>query len=151
LIKDGKVCLSLLGTWNGEKAESWNVQTSTLLQVLVSIQSLILVPQPFFNEPGYERQLGTEEGTTHSRQYNDKQRENTIHLGMVDMLKRPLKSFTRVIEAHFYLRQRYLTDLVDRYIDEARNSPGASRGHLERLERLSVELKERLAMLSPPV
>ena len=47
---DGKVCLSLLGTWYGESGESWNSQTSTLLQVLVSIQSLILVPEPFFNE-----------------------------------------------------------------------------------------------------
>lgn len=47
---DGKVCLSLLGTWDGDKGESWNSQTSTLLQVLVSIQSLILVPEPFFNE-----------------------------------------------------------------------------------------------------
>lgn len=47
---DGKVCLSLLGTWDGDRGESWNAQTSTLLQVLVSIQSLILVPQPFFNE-----------------------------------------------------------------------------------------------------
>ena len=47
---DGKVCLSLLGTWDGDRGESWNSQTSTLLQVLVSIQSLILVPEPFFNE-----------------------------------------------------------------------------------------------------
>ena len=36
----GKVCLSLLGTWAGP---SWVPGQSTLLQVLVSIQSLILV------------------------------------------------------------------------------------------------------------
>lgn len=35
----GKVCLSLLGTWEGP---SWDPQTSTLLQVLVSIQAMIL-------------------------------------------------------------------------------------------------------------
>jgi len=39
----GKVCLSLLGTWAGP---GWNPAKSTLLQVLVSIQSLILVPIP---------------------------------------------------------------------------------------------------------
>lgn len=54
-IPDGKVCLSLLGTWDGDRGESWNAQTSTLLQVLVSIQSLILVPQPWFNEVGCDR------------------------------------------------------------------------------------------------
>lgn len=36
----GKVCLSLLGTWQGP---GWVPQESTLLQVLLSIQSLILV------------------------------------------------------------------------------------------------------------
>lgn len=27
----------------------WNPESSTILQVLVSIQSLILVPEPYFN------------------------------------------------------------------------------------------------------
>jgi ubiquitin-protein ligase len=36
----GKVCLSLLGTWSGP---GWDPKRSTLLQVLVSIQSLIMV------------------------------------------------------------------------------------------------------------
>ena len=30
--------------------------------MLVSIQSMILTPDPVFNEPGYERIKGTEEG-----------------------------------------------------------------------------------------
>ena len=50
-----QVCLSLLGTWSGDQGERWHAKTSTLLQVLMSIQALILVPDPFFNEPGYER------------------------------------------------------------------------------------------------
>jgi ubiquitin-protein ligase len=45
LYENGKVCLSLLGTWTGAEGETWNKDTSTLLQVLVSIQSLIFVPQ----------------------------------------------------------------------------------------------------------
>ena len=52
LYNCGKVCLSLLGTWQGAQNETWDPKTSTLLQVLVSIQSLIFVPQPYFNEPG---------------------------------------------------------------------------------------------------
>ncbi|CAN0076319.1 unnamed protein product [Discosporangium mesarthrocarpum] len=107
LYADGKVCLSLLGTWDGEKGEIWNGNTSTLLQVLVSIQSLILVPEPFFNEPGYERQLGTKEGKISSQQYNDRQRENTIRLAMLDMLARPLSTFADVVKSHFYLRSRW--------------------------------------------
>jgi len=58
LYAEGKVCLSILGTWSGNAGESWNRDTSTLLQVLVSIQSLIMVPDPYFNEPGYEHDIG---------------------------------------------------------------------------------------------
>lgn len=53
LYNEGKVCLSLLGTWSGTDGENWNKDTSTLLQALISIQSLIFVSQPYFNEPGF--------------------------------------------------------------------------------------------------
>ena len=36
----------------------------------MSIQSLILVPEPYFNEPGYEQEIGTEPGEKHSAEYN---------------------------------------------------------------------------------
>jgi len=57
LYNCGKVCLSLLGTWSGSAGESWNPKTSSLLQILVSIQSLILVSEPYYNEPGYASTL----------------------------------------------------------------------------------------------
>lgn len=41
-----------------------------VLQVLISIQSLILVPDPYFNEPGYERSMNTATGKAASRDYN---------------------------------------------------------------------------------
>ena len=46
------MCLSLLGTWAGQRGEEWNDSTSSALQMLISIQSLILVTDPYFNEPG---------------------------------------------------------------------------------------------------
>merc|ERR1719436_1544660 len=58
LYESGKVCLSLLGTWEGTGGETWQPSVSNLLQVAVSIQSLIFVPNPYFNEPGYESSMG---------------------------------------------------------------------------------------------
>ena len=49
LYNCGKVCLSLLGTWSGAAGETWNPD-STLLQLFVSIQALIFVKEPYFNE-----------------------------------------------------------------------------------------------------
>lgn len=40
-------------------------------QVLVSIQGLVLVPKPYFNEAGYDRQTGTGEGERNSIVYNE--------------------------------------------------------------------------------
>lgn len=57
LYENGKVCISLLGTWSGRGSEIWG-PGSTLLQVIVSIQGLILVAEPYFNEAGYEKQKG---------------------------------------------------------------------------------------------
>ena len=54
--QDGKVCLSLLGTWSGP---GWIAGKSTLLQVLISIQSMILCDEPYLNEPGWANGGGT--------------------------------------------------------------------------------------------
>ena len=42
LYEDGKVCLSLLGTWNGP---GWDSKTSTVLQLLMSVLALVLVEE----------------------------------------------------------------------------------------------------------
>jgi len=71
LHTSGYICLSLLGTWKGEGVEIWNPNSSNLLQVLVSIQGLILgTDEPYFLEAGYDSKKGTEEGDKLSKVYN---------------------------------------------------------------------------------
>jgi len=70
--EEGKVCLSILGTWAGDKSETWSPTRSSLLQAFVSIQGLVLVKEPWFCEPAYEKLRGTEEGIVNSRLYNEK-------------------------------------------------------------------------------
>ena len=75
----GKVCLSLLGTWSGP---GWQPNQSTLLQVLVSIQGLILVPDPYYNEPGFEMQRNSKAGKAASKQYTLNIRRYTLQHAM---------------------------------------------------------------------
>ncbi|WCJ32185.1 Ubiquitin-conjugating enzyme family protein [Euphorbia peplus] len=101
LYNCGKVCLSLLGTWRGNKNENWQPRVSTALQVLVSIQALILNQKPFFNEPGYAAMDGTAQGEKSSLQYN----ENTFILSlktMVYSMKKPPKHFEDFVLGHFH-------------------------------------------------
>ena len=47
LYENGRVCLSLLGTWSGKGVEVWSSQ-SNMLQVVLSVQGLILGLLLFF-------------------------------------------------------------------------------------------------------
>uniref|UniRef100_A0A914V5Q6 UBC core domain-containing protein n=1 Tax=Plectus sambesii TaxID=2011161 RepID=A0A914V5Q6_9BILA len=114
LYDNGKVCLSLLGTWGGEQGESWSPGTSTLLQVLVSIQSLILIEDPYYNEPGYESQRGTPEGTRRSNSYNQDVRSNCAKWAILEQLKMPPPAFADVVREHYRLKR----DLVKQQLDE---------------------------------
>ncbi|WAR24443.1 BIRC6-like protein [Mya arenaria] len=105
LYNCGMVCLSLLGTWQGQGGEQWNEKTSTVLQVLVSIQSLILVPDPYFNEPGYEASMKSDEGKKASDDYNKSIRIHCINHAMVSMLQHPPPGFESVIRNHFHLKK----------------------------------------------
>ncbi|KAJ4309707.1 hypothetical protein N0V94_008805 [Neodidymelliopsis sp. IMI 364377] len=73
LYEDGKICLSLLGTWHtDERNESWSPAKSTLLQVLVSIMGLVLVKDPYYNEAGYDVQRSAPETKLSSALYTER-------------------------------------------------------------------------------
>jgi hypothetical protein len=109
------VCLSLLGTWQGAKNEQWDETTSTLLQVFVSIQALIFVEQPYFNEPSLERWIGTPVGWISSRVYNENLKPHTVRYAMVEMLTNPPKGFEEVIKTHFTLKREAILKQMSRW------------------------------------
>ncbi|KAG2681855.1 hypothetical protein I3760_11G163400 [Carya illinoinensis] len=101
LYNCGKVCLSLLNTWSGNKNEMWIPGVSTMLQVLVSIQGLILNTKPYFNEPAYANMGGSASGEMRSQQYN----EDIFILSLKTMMytmRRPPKHFEELVLGHFY-------------------------------------------------
>ncbi|KAI0561081.1 Ubiquitin-conjugating enzyme [Gracilaria domingensis] len=71
LYEDGKVCLSILGTWDGDDVESWDPRTSNLLRVLLSLQAFVFVEEPYYNEAGFGNQRGTSFGQNNSTGYNE--------------------------------------------------------------------------------
>jgi baculoviral IAP repeat-containing protein 6 len=121
LYSNGKVCLSLLGTWRGEKGESWIPEISTFFQVMISIQSLILVDEPYFNEPGYERTSNTPEGKKQSAIYNENIRYETIRVAMLGMLKNKPLSYEKFVEEHFKLKKNEIMNTVDKWYNESLN------------------------------
>ncbi|PWY80350.1 hypothetical protein BO94DRAFT_157352 [Aspergillus sclerotioniger CBS 115572] len=73
LYEDGKICLSILGTWpTRNPEENWSPTKSTVLQILVSIMGLVLVKDPFYNEAGYEALAAEGDRRVESTQYTEK-------------------------------------------------------------------------------
>lgn len=120
LYDNGKVCLSLLGTWSGSGGESWT-PNSTILQVLLSIQSLIFCEEPYFNEPGYERDRGNARGAEANNRYNEPVRFNTMKLAMVEQLKNPSYGFGEVIKNHFRLKKNDIYKKLDAWYEMSSN------------------------------
>ncbi|XP_054010480.1 baculoviral IAP repeat-containing protein 6 isoform X1 [Hylaeus anthracinus] len=116
LYNDGKVCLSVLNTWHGRPEEKWNAHTSSFLQVLVSIQSLILVSEPYFNEPGYERSRGTTSGAQSSQEYNANICQATAKWAMLDQIRNPCPCFKEIIHTHFWIKRHEIVAQLEGWI-----------------------------------
>ena len=83
LYKNGKVCVSILGTWSGP---GWT-SCMTLNTVLLSLQSL-LHSNPIQNEPGWENEIGEK-----SADYNELLKYYNIKVAIVDMITNPTYGF----------------------------------------------------------
>jgi len=101
LYTDGYVCLSLLGTWKGP---GWIPETSTLLQLLVSLQAMVFCEEPYCNEPGWYSSAGSEDSQHYSKQI----RKATALYAMLWHLngERAVPAyFEKVIKGYLYMKK----------------------------------------------
>ncbi|SMQ46394.1 unnamed protein product [Zymoseptoria tritici ST99CH_1A5] len=82
IYAEGKVCLSILGTWRGQPGEEWS-SAQGLESVLLSIQSL-MSSNPYENEPGYETAKKEEPNPS---AYIAKIRHETLRVSVVQRLE----------------------------------------------------------------
>ncbi|XP_075946417.1 ubiquitin-conjugating enzyme E2O isoform X1 [Anarhichas minor] len=123
LYDNGKVCVSLLGTWIGKGTERWTSKSS-LLQVLISIQGLILVNEPYYNEAGFDSDRGLQEGYENSRCYNEMALIKMVQ-SMTLLLRNPVEVFKQEIQEHFVSNGWRLVHRLDAWLEL---NDGAERG-----------------------
>ena len=106
---NGKVCLSILGTWSGP---SWT-HTMDITTVLLTIQSL-LDNNPLANEPGYEK-IVAEKNILYDN-YNKTIRYNTINSLILDRINTEFIDFdifkNTMIE-HFKKNNLYISNIIE--------------------------------------
>jgi ubiquitin-protein ligase len=116
LYKDGYVCLSLLGTWDGP---GWDPETSTILQILISIQAMIFCDWPYCNEPGW----GGNEGQPVAKKFNQLLQCATAWYAMHDFLvdeKAIPVYFRQVVWGHFTLNKAAVLRTLKAWLDHSR-------------------------------
>ncbi|KAJ5555867.1 hypothetical protein N7535_008298 [Penicillium sp. DV-2018c] len=87
LYANGKVCLSILGTWSGSRGEQWS-PAQGLESVLLSIQSL-LSANPYTLEPGFE-DADKERDKVNMKIYNAKISHENLRLAVITPLEQAL-------------------------------------------------------------
>ena len=124
----GKVCLSLLGTWRGSATENWDPKLSTILQVLVSVQAIIMSEDVYFNEPGFENEAGTVEGEKKNEGYSNIVRYANVKFAMLGQLKSPPRGFESVVKRHFYVKRFEIVKEVNHWLELAGSHEAAYTG-----------------------
>ncbi|KAI9829889.1 MAG: hypothetical protein M1826_005311 [Phylliscum demangeonii] len=84
IYASGKVCLSILGTWRGERGEEWS-SAQGLESILISMQSLMSA-NPYENEPGFEDSK-SEYDKKNIQHYILKIRHETLRISIIQRLE----------------------------------------------------------------
>ncbi|CAL5093426.1 unnamed protein product [Urochloa decumbens] len=117
LYPSGTVCLSLLNTFGGKGTELWSPESSSLLQVVVSIQGLVLTAQPYYNEANYAAQAGTPEGRRNELPYCENTYLVNLHT-MLYLIRRPPVGFEMFVRDHFCRRGQHVLRACEAYLHE---------------------------------
>jgi len=119
--------------WRGAAGENWNADTSSLSQLFISIAAIVMTDDPYFNEPGCEREAGTPDGQARNQGYANIVRWGTVKYAMLDQLKNPSKGFEDVIRNHFRIKKEKVLRTTGKWTEDSkRNSPPAQyTGHTQ--------------------
>ena len=152
LYVDGKVCLSILGTWSGP---GWS-SCLTLNSVLLSIQTL-LNENPLQNEPGFENETGHR-----SKKYNKILEYFNIKgatLKMINETPNTYDYFLPIMEKHFVKNIEFYRKYIDRNLKDENttvHSPIYNLHSILKIKKLSsnienlyFDLKKKLEITEP--
>ena len=146
LYVEGKVCLSILGTWSGP---SWT-SSQNLSTVLLSIQSL-LNENPIINEPGWTKYKNTNRSKSYNRVLTHQVMSVTVlkQLEIAELKeKSPFHRFFPIMKEHFcknfdwylcYLNDR--TELDEKIVCKTYQKPSKSGGVREKSAIFGISIK----------
>ena len=86
-----------------------------MLQIMLSIQSIVMNDYPYFNEPGYEREKKTSKKNSYSMDYNKRVRYDTLRVAIRDMLTSKTGDNRQMPESLQGMMKSYFCKNFERY------------------------------------
>jgi ubiquitin-protein ligase len=115
LYNCGHICLSIINTWAGRPEEQWNPESSTLLQVMLSIQSLVMDNNIIHKEPGFDKYPSN---CPENLTYQYEVKYGNIKYAMIKNIKKPPLGFDEVVRNHFKCKKEEILNTVYNWTKE---------------------------------
>jgi len=141
LYIDGKVCLSILGTWQGDPWTS----VMTIKTIILSIMALVMTGEPLRNEPGLESSSADKIET-----YNQIVEYASLHI-LVNQISHPSEMFAPLLKnmkSQFIKDYPTLIEKVDKLIRSENNQKTVKISYHSQTATLDYDsLKKRIQEL----
>ncbi|KAG1673435.1 hypothetical protein FOA52_002200 [Chlamydomonas sp. UWO 241] len=123
--------------------------------VLLSISALVIMPHPFFNEPGFAHMVSTPQGQARSKTYNEGIRCHTLKTAVLLAAQAAAginpgsglpgwATFKEAITAYYRAKRANIECTCDAWVAES-----ASAAHKKSMESMTANIKHALACLAP--
>lgn len=119
LYSNGYVCLSIINTWSGRPEEQWNPSSSTLLQVMLSIQSLVMDNDILQKEPSFHN---LPRNSPENLGYQQEVMYGNIKFAMIDMIRNPPIGMEEIVRNHFKIKKTEIQNTIKLWIENLRKN-----------------------------
>lgn len=75
----------------------------------------------YFNEPGFEHEMNTENGEKKNRAYQNIVKYCNIKFAIIDQIKNPPKGFEKVVKMNYYLKKDMILEEIAQWCEQAVN------------------------------
>lgn len=126
LYENGKVCLSLLGTWSGEQ---WNPVINCMTHVIQAISVMILTDQPVQNEPAYSSSIYFDSDDINQesseilmvRKYKFQIKYYTLKYALLTHLKDQSSIFYPIYQSTFLQKKQAILKSCENYLETSQS------------------------------
>ncbi len=73
----------------------------------------------YFNEPGYEEEINSEDGWAKNEGYSNIVRVGTLSYAIIGQIKKPPQGFEDIVRTHFYIKREKIIETIKGWLTKS--------------------------------